>query len=59
MDIKVGRYSNPEEVGYQGWVEDADKTWIAYVDLEGKLTVWLNRDKDGGVLTEKPDIAPE
>lgn len=50
-NITVGRYSDPERVGWQGWIEPKKKDWIAFIDLEGKPVFYLNRDpKTGAVL---------
>lgn len=49
-NIKVGRYAEPNAVGYAGWIEDEAKTWVAFIDLEGHPTFWLHRDENGGVL---------
>jgi len=48
-NITVGRYDHPESVGYQGWIEPDDKSWIAFVDNDGKATFFLDRDADGAV----------
>jgi hypothetical protein len=49
-NITVGRYDTPASVGYQGWIEPDDRTWVAFVDNDGSPTVFLNRDPDGAVL---------
>ncbi len=51
-NIIVGRYSNPDlQKHWQGWIEPEDLSWIAFIDTEGKPTVFLNRDpKTGAVL---------
>jgi hypothetical protein len=55
QDISVRRYPNPTEIGYAGWIEPRDKSWIAFVDLAGKPTFFLNRDPmTGGVLSDDP-----
>ena len=56
MHIKVSRYPDPKAVGYAGWIEPADKTWIAFIDLGGAPTFFLHRDPEtGGVLSN--DVA--
>jgi len=51
QNIHVKRYKNPEAVGYQGWLEPEDLSWIAFIDLEGKPVFYLHRDPvTGGVL---------
>lgn len=49
-NITVGRYDNPASVGYQGWVEPEDQSWIAYIASNGSPVVFLNRAPDGAVL---------
>lgn len=47
-----------EQIGYiermwQGWVEDAEKTWLVFIDKDGHPLVFLNRcQKCGGVLAD-------
>jgi len=48
--IRVGRYDQPDKVGWLGWIEDEWKTWVAYIDLEGHPRFYLNRDDTGKVL---------
>jgi hypothetical protein len=52
-DIKVTRY-----VGSKTWagaIEPADRSWIAFIDLEGKPTFFLNRDLvTGAVVSDDP-----
>lgn len=45
--IKVGRYKNPESVGYVCWIETS--RWIIWVGLDGNLTIGTDREDDGGV----------
>lgn len=48
--IRVGRYRRPQSVGWAGWIEPEDLSWIAFIDLEGSPVFFLNRDsKTGGV----------
>lgn len=49
-NIKVGRYSNPESVGWQGWIEPRDRSWIAFIRLDGSQIFFLNRDKKTGAV---------
>ena len=53
QDIKVTRY-----VGSKTWagaIEPADRSWIAFVDLEGKPTFYLNRAPvTGAVVSDDP-----
>ncbi|KKN31505.1 hypothetical protein LCGC14_0823340 [marine sediment metagenome] len=48
-NIIIGRYNKPVEVGYQGWIEPSDKSWIAFIDLKGIPTFYLNRTETGSV----------
>lgn len=46
----MGRYARPEEVGWQGWVEPADKAWVVFVRGDGAPVLYEERDAEGGVL---------
>lgn len=48
--VKVGRYTNPEKIGWQGWLEDEAETWIVFVALDGSVKAYLRREKDGAVI---------
>lgn len=48
--IRVGRYAQPQKVGWLGWIEDEEKTWVAYIDLEGRPRFYLDRNDSGAVL---------
>lgn len=53
QNIHVKRYSNPEAVGYQGTIEPEDRTWLLFLDLEGRPSLYLQaegRDEDGKVV---------
>lgn len=49
-NISVGRYDQPDQVGYQGWIGPDDRSWIAFVDLNGGPVFFLNRDPDTGAV---------
>lgn len=49
-NITVGRYSDPESVGYQGWLEPADRTWIAFIKNDGIPVFFLGRDLETGAV---------
>lgn len=49
-NITVGRYSQPDSTGYQGWIEPDDRTWIAFVKNDGQPVVFLNRDPETGAV---------
>ena len=56
QDIKVSRYKDPKATGWAGWIEPSDKTWIAFIDLEGRPRFYLNRDPaDGRCLPDDPN----
>lgn len=49
--MNVHRYSNPSDVGWAGWIEPDDKSWIAFIGLDGLPVFFLNRDpKTGAVI---------
>lgn len=55
--IKIGRYDTegPDAVGqyYSGWVEPEDRSWILFIDVEGKPHFFPERDpQTGAVLRE-------
>lgn len=68
-NIEVGRYT-PEtgtilpdgsiKQNWKGWIQDEEKTWIAFIDMDGVPHFFLDRCKDcGGILTEQhPDTMP-
>lgn len=60
-NIEVGRY--PPDMGHvnpdgpiaqtwQGWIQDEARTWIAFIDMEGRPTFYLHRDERGGVIDQ-------
>lgn len=52
QNIVVRRYPDPQAVGYAGSLEPADKSWIAFIDLKGHPTFFLDRDPvTGGCLS--------
>lgn len=56
MNIHVGRYTNPEtRKYYQGWIEPDDRSWIAFIDADGKPQFFLDRDPDGAVIETRAD----
>jgi hypothetical protein len=55
QDIVVRRYPNPSEIGWAGWIEPRDLSWIAFIDLHGRPRFYLNRDPStGAVLPDNP-----
>jgi hypothetical protein len=53
QNIHVGRYSNPQQVGWEGWLEPADRSWIAFIDLAGRPTFYLHRNQRSGAVLEE------
>jgi len=51
-NITIGRYSNPENVGWLGWLEPDDRSWIVFVALDGTPTFYGKRDPDSGAVLE-------
>jgi hypothetical protein len=60
-NIVVGRYGPDEGTiepdgsirqHWQGWIEPEDLSWIAFVDMEGRPTFFLNRDPETGAVLE-------
>lgn len=49
-NIVIGRYEFPDSTGYQGWIEPKDKTWIIYVNVDGSLVAYMNRDPETGAV---------
>ena len=49
-NITVSRYPDPEAVGWQGVIEPDDRTWIAFVDLDGHPVFFLDRDPATGAV---------
>lgn len=48
QSIRVSRYSNPQQIGWAGYIEPEDKSWIAFIDLNGAPRFYLNRDPETG-----------
>lgn len=49
-NITVGRYDHPESVGYAGWIEPEDRSWIAFVKTDGTAQFFLDRDPETGAV---------
>ena len=50
QNINVGRYSNPKATGWAGWIEPEDKSWIAFIGLDGRPVFYLHRDSESGAI---------
>lgn len=47
-NVVVGRYADPQAVGYLGWMEPEDRSWVIFVGLDNKPVVFLDRDQTTG-----------
>jgi hypothetical protein len=50
MNIHIGHYDNSQGIGYDGWIEPDDLSWIIFVTTGGDLTIWMEREPTGGVI---------
>lgn len=49
--ITVSRYANPANVGgWLGVIEPADKSWIVFIDADGRPMLFPHRDENGGCI---------
>lgn len=56
QNICVSRYAHPKAVGWAGWVEPTDKSWIVFIGLDGRPLAFLNRDPaTGAVMPDDPE----
>jgi len=59
QNIIVGRYTHPTTRKYwQGWIEPEDRSWIMFVEADGRPVVYLDREASGAVYFDpwtKPD----
>ncbi len=49
-NVVVGRYTDSASVGYQGWIEPDDRSWIMFIREDGSPQVFLDRDPDTGAV---------
>jgi hypothetical protein len=49
-NIAVHRYSDPAQVGWLGWIEPEDKSWIMFIPLEGEPVLFSSRDPETGAV---------
>jgi hypothetical protein len=55
QNIKVSRYSDPKSHGWAGWIEPEDRSWVAFIGLDGRPLFYLNRDpRTGAILPDDP-----
>lgn len=54
--VHVRRYEQPKRLGWAGWIEPTDKSWIAFIGLDGRPLFFLNRDpRTGRILPDDPE----
>jgi hypothetical protein len=49
-NISVHRYKHPQLSGWAGWLEPDDKSWIAFIGLDGVPRFFLSRDPVSGAI---------
>lgn len=49
-NITVTRYPKPAEVGWQGYVEPEDRSWIVFVHNDNHVAAFLDRDPETGAV---------
>ncbi len=54
QNIIVTRYDDPKAIGWAGYIEPADKAWIAFIDLKGKPRFYLYRCPVTGAVNDDP-----
>lgn len=58
-EIAVSRYAKPENVGgWLGVIEPKDKSWIIFIDANGRPVLFPHRDKNGGCIGP-PCVIPD
>lgn len=55
QNINVHRYAEPEAVGFSGYIEPEDQTWILFLDLNGQPVTIFDRDPETGAVIEPTD----
>ena len=56
QNIAVHRYANPETQRiWQGYIEPDDKSWIAFVDAKGHVSLFDDRDETGAIVSERDE----
>lgn len=53
-NLKIERYDDEQiNEDYSGFIEPSDRSWIIYLDNDGKPALyWDNRDEHGAVIGE-------
>jgi len=55
FNVKISRYANPRAHGWVGTMEPEDRTWIAFIGLDGAPRFFLHRDPvTGAILGHDP-----
>lgn len=49
-NITVTRYPKPADVGWQGYIEPDDRSWIAFIAMDGHPVFFLDRDPETGAV---------
>ncbi len=57
-NLTIGRYDHESITkDFAGYIEPADKSWIIYLDAQGRPALyWPKRDSDGGVVGEPVEL---
>ncbi len=42
QNIHVTRYEDPAAVGYQGCISSEDRSWLLFIELDGKPSLFLS-----------------
>ena len=42
--INVGRYEQPSDTGFDGYIEPEDRTWILFIKTDGTPMFYPKRD---------------
>ena len=56
QNILVERYEH-NTVGYQGWIEPEDRSWIVFVADDGTPVFFPHREEDGAVIGDATSVA--
>ncbi len=49
-NIYIGRYSNPKRIGWAGWIEPNDRSWILFIGLDGSTQFFGKRNHITGAV---------
>ena len=48
--LRVRYYTNPDAIGWRGFLEPMSGRWIAFLGLDGRLAVFRRRDPKTGAV---------